>query len=191
MYDDYDLDGCLNILEINQACDEKFLKSCYRKMIKKYHPDKYHNSPDILKSVTQKAIKINEAYNYLKKYIELNGPIIILEQEDEPEEDFVFEDNEVGFTAGFPESGVFEYFVHSSNIFSCGYSPEKNFLYLKFRNSYAVYRYYDVEEHIFFDLMDAESHGKYVNKNIAYSFRYEKCTEKNIPYTGPKNILIS
>tara|TARA_B100000519_G_C14144002_1_gene391228 strand:- start:68 stop:658 length:591 start_codon:yes stop_codon:yes gene_type:complete len=181
----------LNILEIKINCDEDELKSSYRLIIKKYHPDKYHNADDEkLQSITKKAIMINDAYTYLKRYIEEHGPILINEDRKNFGDSLDFEINDEEYTTGFPEAEVFEYFVHSSNILSCGYSQKSKVLYLKFRRNYAVYKYHNVDRSVFFNLMEAESHGKYVNKYIAYSYKYEKCKDKNIPYSGPKNILL-
>ena len=191
MLDDHYIQDYLDILEIDQDCDEHILKSSYRRLIKVYHPDKHYNDNDKLKSVTEKAVMINDAYNYLKRYIEEHGTIFINKKSNDYIENLDIEYNYADFTPGFPESGVFEYFVHSSNVLSCGYSVDTKILYLKFRRNYAVYKYYDVDQSVFFNLMEAESHGKYVNKYIAYSYQYEWCKEENIPYTGPKDILNS
>lgn len=61
--------------------------------------------------------------------------------------------------------------VTSSNISSIGY--EDGVLEIEFRNG-AIYQYYDVQEHIFDELMQADSHGKYLAQNIKGYFRYSR-----------------
>lgn len=65
--------NALEILEINSMtnnCEDltlELLKKQYRKMALKYHPDKNGNTPES----NEKFRKINEAYNYLKKYMKI------------------------------------------------------------------------------------------------------------------------
>lgn len=63
--------------------------------------------------------------------------------------------------------------VSSSNIKSIGYDKERNILEVAFKNR-SVYRYYDVPEYLFEGLMEANSHGKYLNAYIKNGgFAYE------------------
>jgi len=63
--------------------------------------------------------------------------------------------------------------VSSSNIKSIGYDKERNILEVTFTNR-SVYRYYDVPEYFFEGLMEANSHGKYLNAYIKNGgFAYE------------------
>ena len=55
-------------LEVGASYDE--VKKSYRRLIKIYHPDKYLSkdvSEEMLKDINEKIIKINEAYEYIKK----------------------------------------------------------------------------------------------------------------------------
>lgn len=53
-------------LEIRQGASEDEIKSAYKKLVKKYHPDQYANNP--LSDLAQEKIKeINEAYDALTK----------------------------------------------------------------------------------------------------------------------------
>jgi hypothetical protein len=61
--------------------------------------------------------------------------------------------------------------VTSSNIRSIGF--EEGVLEIEFKNG-AVYQYYDVQEHIFDELMQADSQGKYLAQNIKGYFRYSR-----------------
>ena len=49
-------------LEVNKSCDDKNLKSAFRKLAKKYHPD--HNPGD--NEAENKFKEISEAYDRLK-----------------------------------------------------------------------------------------------------------------------------
>ena len=52
------------ILDIPESATDEEVKSAYRKLAKKYHPDKYVDSP--LKDVADEKMKeINEAYEVL------------------------------------------------------------------------------------------------------------------------------
>ena len=54
------------ILGVNPGASQDEIKSAYRKLIKKYHPDQYGDNP--LKELAQdKLIEINKAYEMLTK----------------------------------------------------------------------------------------------------------------------------
>ena len=54
------------VLGINPGASQDEIKSAYRKLIKKYHPDQYGDNP--LKELAQeKLIEINKAYEMLTK----------------------------------------------------------------------------------------------------------------------------
>lgn len=56
------------ILEIAEDASIDEIKTAYRKMAKKYHPDKLHHlGPDFQKDALEKFKKVNEAYEVLKK----------------------------------------------------------------------------------------------------------------------------
>lgn len=55
--------------------------------------------------------------------------------------------------------------VTSSNIRSVGYDPHKKLLEIEF-NSGAIYQYDDVPQHVYDNLMTAESVGSYFNSVI-------------------------
>ncbi len=63
--------------------------------------------------------------------------------------------------------------VESSNIESIGYDAKGKILEIEFLNG-SIYQYFDVPEHIYSELMSADSHGKYLNANIKGSYRYSK-----------------
>lgn len=53
-----------SILGIKEGASQEEIKSAYKKMVKKYHPDQYQNNP--LEDLAQEKMKeINEAYNIL------------------------------------------------------------------------------------------------------------------------------
>lgn len=64
--------------------------------------------------------------------------------------------------------------VSSSNIDSIGYDSKNQILEVEFLNG-SIYQYYDVPEYLYDGLMSADSHGKYLDKNIKKGgFRYER-----------------
>ena len=63
--------------------------------------------------------------------------------------------------------------VESSNIFSIGYDPEEEKLYIQFHSG-AIYEYYNVPQFIFDELMSAESKGRYAHQNIYKVFAQQR-----------------
>ena len=63
--------------------------------------------------------------------------------------------------------------VSSSNIDSVGYDTENSNLYVKFIGS-GTYEYANVPEHVYNDLLNADSVGKYFHANIRSSYSYKK-----------------
>lgn len=55
------------ILEVEYGADFKQIKSAYRKLLKKYHPDMYQNQPEKLKAAQDVTRQINEAYTYFER----------------------------------------------------------------------------------------------------------------------------
>ena len=63
--------------------------------------------------------------------------------------------------------------VTSLNIRSIGYDPQLAVLEVEFTSG-DVYRYFNVPEHLHRELMNASSHGRFLNEYIKYSYRYQK-----------------
>ena len=63
--------------------------------------------------------------------------------------------------------------VSSSNIASIGYDEATSTLEIEFLNN-SIYQYFDVPQHIYQGLMNADSHGQYLAKNIKGVYRYSK-----------------
>lgn len=54
-------------LEVRVGASFDEIKAGYKKVMKKYHPDKYHSDPEKYQYAQQISQKINEAYAYFKK----------------------------------------------------------------------------------------------------------------------------
>ena len=63
--------------------------------------------------------------------------------------------------------------VTSSNIASIGYDENSSTLEIEFLNN-SIYQYFDVPQHIYQALMQADSHGQYLAQNIKGAYRYSK-----------------
>ena len=63
--------------------------------------------------------------------------------------------------------------VVSSNIESIGYDSNSKILEVEFTNM-SVYRYYEVPEDVYEELMAAESKGSYLHQKIKGVYRYEQ-----------------
>lgn len=63
--------------------------------------------------------------------------------------------------------------VESSNIQSVGYDIDTKVLEVKFKRG-GVYRYLQVPEIVYLGLMDATSHGKYLEAHVKGTYHYTK-----------------
>ncbi|MEZ8411437.1 KTSC domain-containing protein [Vibrio splendidus] len=61
--------------------------------------------------------------------------------------------------------------VSSSNIDSIGYEDET--LQIQFLNG-STYQYFDVPEHIYTGLIEADSAGKFLAENVKGTYRYSR-----------------
>ena len=63
-----DSESAYKILEIEKSATDKEIKTAYRKMVKKHHPDKVKHLGDAhLKGAEEKFLKIQEAYETIKQ----------------------------------------------------------------------------------------------------------------------------
>ena len=65
-------------------------------------------------------------------------------------------------------------YVDSSNIEAIGYDPDNQELHVLFLKSGETYAYYDVEEWVFQEFLQANSKGIYLNAKIKPSYQYAK-----------------
>lgn len=149
------------------------VKSAYRREMLKWHPDFHHNK-ETASVAHARSVALNEAYEFLSEITE-DGSIPDLESRTAWEYDQYRTRpayQKQSFRPGFSDPAVLEVFVKSSMIISAGYNAAESILYLKFQNG-SVYRYFNVPGSIFNNFLGAESQGKYANRNILRSFRYE------------------
>lgn len=63
-----EVDSAYKILEIDKSASDNELKKAYRKMVKKYHPDKLQNvGPEHLKGAEDKFRQVQRAYEQIQK----------------------------------------------------------------------------------------------------------------------------
>ena len=153
------------------------VKSAYRRDMLLWHPD-LHFGKNTASMAHVRAQALNEAYECLTELAEDEVVSDIRGQPSHAHAHYRTRHTYQActFTPGFPDPRVFEVFLKSSNLVSTGYDAERCILYLKF-NRGAVYRYFDVPRTIFDEILRADSHGRYANKNICRSFRYERCPQ--------------
>lgn len=60
------MDNPYKVLGVREGASEEEIKAAYKKLAKKYHPDKYANNP-LGDLAAEKMKEINEAYDYLMK----------------------------------------------------------------------------------------------------------------------------
>ena len=64
------------------------------------------------------------------------------------------------------------HYVDSSNVEAIGYEPDTQELHVQFITS-GTYVYFDVEDWVFDEFMQADSKGQYLNYNIKGVYAYE------------------
>lgn len=64
--------------------------------------------------------------------------------------------------------------VNSSSVKSVGYDFERRTLEIEFNSSGFVYRYLDVPQYIFTEIMSTPSVGSYVSRHVKGKFTSEK-----------------
>lgn len=172
------------ILGLSGSISLSDVKSAYRREMFVWHPD-LHFGKATEANAHAKAQTLNEAYEFLSEITEDNITIDTAEQTVHAHQHYHTRHTyqNWAFTPGFPDPAVFEVFLKSSNVVSTGYDGAKRILFLKFQKGY-VYRYFDVPRIIFDELLRADSHGRYANRSICHSFRYERCP----PWSGRKTM---
>ena len=63
--------------------------------------------------------------------------------------------------------------VSSSTVASIGYDENTSILEVEFHNG-RIYQYLSVPVEVFNGIMNASSHGKYLNQNIKGKYRYQQ-----------------
>jgi hypothetical protein len=66
------------------------------------------------------------------------------------------------------------HYVDSSCIEAVGYDPATQELHVRFLNSGETYVYYNVDEWVFSEMMQADSKGTYLNADIKGRYDYGK-----------------
>ena len=163
------------VLELDEIPSVRLLKTAYKRQIKKWHPDRYHNDELMERIALERTQKINTAYQFL---LDLITKSVTSAQKDEYNDTWRNNQHHYWwqrYSTGFPDDEAAEIFLRSSHIVSVGYNKEKKHLYLKFIGD-EVFKYFDVPEYIFYDFVFSKSHGKYAIKYIYNRFKHQKIT---------------
>jgi DnaJ-domain-containing protein 1 len=59
-------------LGLSPEATEGECKEAYKKLLKVHHPDRHSNNPDLVKEATEKAARINVAYDRIEKWFKMN-----------------------------------------------------------------------------------------------------------------------
>ncbi len=163
----------LLILGLESFPSSMHLSDAYRRAMKKWHPDRFHNDPVMLPTATEYAKKINAAFLHLSGLLD-SGPLPNSTPTSDPERTCSAPPtySRQPFASGFRNSDVIEIFVQSSAIISTGYDRPSRTLFVKFRNG-RVYAYLHVPESVFSAFLAAKSYGSFLNRHVLWQFAYE------------------
>jgi hypothetical protein len=64
--------------------------------------------------------------------------------------------------------------LESKMLSAAAYEDSKQILYVRFRNSREVYRYFEFPAAVYQDFLSAESRGRFFRSRIRDHFRYER-----------------
>ena len=169
----------LSILGLTESASATEIKAAYYREMQKWHPDHFSDEPSGQKAATERAKRINAAFEYLSELYE-NGSLPRStrstkghhQSRPQPQENYRTQHtyNGKSFTPGFPDASVFEVFVKSSAFISAGYNPETRTLYLKFHGN-RIFGYLDVPESVFQAFLSADSQGKFAHRHILQQYR--------------------
>ncbi len=154
------------VLGLQMVRTEAELKSAYRPLILRWHPDRHHGTA-VYTMALARAKAINEAYRYLSSALEdAYAP--------DPQHRTSSHTTHTVPADGFPDASVLEIFVKTSSILSVGYNSVSRELYIKFIGN-RVYRYSAVPPHVFEALMSASSLTTFANKHVVPRYASEVC----------------
>ncbi len=157
------------LLGVTRRATQEEIKKAYREQIKKWHPDKFPNQPDKLIEALERSKQINEAYSVLENYV----PFTESKSGSKNSTKSTKKSSVNSDPSSKSRKSKIEHIrVESSNIYSVGYDSKNRILQVLFTNS-GLYQYYGVPSYVFEELMRAESKGRYLNRNIAYKYRYD------------------
>lgn len=60
-------------LELEPGADLEQVRKSYRRLMRQYHPDRFASDPEKYEAATKIATRITEAYNGLRRVLELQG----------------------------------------------------------------------------------------------------------------------
>jgi hypothetical protein len=145
------------------------LRAAYRRLITRWHPDRFPAGAPEHGRAAEQAKRINVAYDSLCRALEA-GEV----PPPRPRARWTGGQSHRAYPAGFPDPSVAEVPVTSSSIVSVGYDEARRVLYIKFRGD-RVHRYLGVPRHVYDGLLAAPSHGKYAHRHVYPSYPYEQC----------------
>ena len=58
------------VLDLNEGADLSQIKSSYRQLMRKYHPDMHAGNPQRQKAATELSMRVTAAYNGLVSHLE-------------------------------------------------------------------------------------------------------------------------
>ena len=76
----YSYSECYKILMTNSGCSWNELRSNYKKLIQKWHPDRFDSEPEKKAAADEKIKYINIAYNELSTYYRKHGELPVIEK---------------------------------------------------------------------------------------------------------------
>jgi curved DNA-binding protein CbpA len=164
------------VLGLNGIPNPENLKTVYRKLIFKWHPDRHAKDNSECEYATKKAQQINESYEFLSELLEKKSSNVLSDKDFEQySKNYKTQHTykKQNFNPGFSDPHVIEVFLKSTAIISAGYDKSSKTFYVKFTSG-PSYKYFDFPESLYNQFIDATSHGRFLSANVIRKFEYER-----------------
>ncbi|MFC5282725.1 KTSC domain-containing protein [Pedobacter alpinus] len=129
-------------LEVTEAADLQELKTVYRSLMKKWHPDKFQDSEESKLDAEEKSKYIIEAYHFLVSIAPETRKQSLAE-----------------YTTTINESNISD-FEYKSQVLKVTFYDGNE------------YEYFDVPKAVYVKLVNADSRGRFARRHIFSSFVY-------------------
>lgn len=129
-------------LEVTETADLQELKTVYRSLMKKWHPDKFQDSEESKLDAEEKSKYIIEAYHFLVSIAPETRKQSLTE-----------------YTATINESNISD-FEYKSQVLKVTFYDGNE------------YEYFDVPKAVYVKLVNADSRGRFARRHIFSSFVY-------------------
>ena len=117
----------LRILGLERCESLDQLRTAYRRQIKLWHPDRNSKNAEAHALATERTKALNDAFEHLRAQLE-DGQVPIIVTKNRNQRATAPTKRQEEFRPGFPDPGVIEMLLISTQLVSAGYNPKTGVL---------------------------------------------------------------